>query len=58
MMRSYVVSMSWMVIYEYEELGGALNLNSTKLPRPWSEWESSPQGKIPIVEPRIEPGTS
>ena len=31
----------------------AFNLNSTNLPRP-----SSPSGKIPTVEPGIEPGTS
>ena len=38
--------------------GGALNLNSTNLPRPWSPQESSPSRKIPTVEPGIEPGTS
>ena len=36
----------------------ALNLISTNLPRPWSPRESSPSGKIPTVEPGIEPGTS
>jgi hypothetical protein len=41
--------MRWMVICEYKVLGGALNLKSTNLPRP---------GKIPMVEPGIEPGTS
>jgi hypothetical protein len=30
MRRSYVVPMRWMVIYEYEVTGGALNLSSTK----------------------------
>jgi hypothetical protein len=43
--------MRWMVIYEYEVPGGALNLNSTKLPKgifpfkeksPWQNWESNP----------------
>jgi hypothetical protein len=58
MRRSYVVPMRWMVIYKYEVPGEALNLNSTRLPRPWSPWESSLQGKIPMVEPGIEPGTS
>jgi hypothetical protein len=29
MRRGYVVSMRWMVIYEYAVPGGALNLNST-----------------------------
>jgi hypothetical protein len=47
-----------MVIYEYEVKGGALNLNSTKLPRPWAPWGFSLQGKIPMAEPGIEPGTS
>jgi len=37
--------------------GGPLNLNSTNLPRPWSPRESSPSGKIPTVEPGIEPET-
>jgi hypothetical protein len=32
--RIYIVLMRWMVIYEYEVPGGALNLSSTKLPRP------------------------
>ena len=40
------------------DIGGLLTLNSTNLPRPWSPWESSPSGKIPKVEPGIEPGTS
>ena len=38
--------------------GGPLNLNSTNLPGLWSSQESSPSGKIPTVEPGIEPGTS
>jgi hypothetical protein len=42
---SYVVPMRWMVIYGYEVPGGALNLSSTKLLRPWSSWESSPSSK-------------
>jgi hypothetical protein len=50
--------MRWMVIYEYEVPGGALNLNSNKRPRPWSPWGSSPSRKNPIAEPGIEPGTS
>jgi len=29
-----------------------------QLPKPWSPRESSPSGKIPTVEPGIEPGTS
>jgi hypothetical protein len=58
MRRNYVVPMRWMVIYDYEVAGGALNLSSTKLSGPWSPWESSLQGKIPMVQPGIEPGTS
>ena len=38
--------------------GGPLNLNSTNLSWPWSPQESSFSGKIPTVEPGIEPGTS
>jgi hypothetical protein len=34
------------------------NLSSTKLPRPWLTWESSPSRKNPMAEPGIEPGTS
>jgi hypothetical protein len=47
MRRSYVVTVRWMVIYEYEVPGGALNLNFTKLPRPCSPWGSSPSRKNP-----------
>jgi hypothetical protein len=47
MRRSYVVLMRWMVIYGYGVPGGTLNLISTKLPRPWSPWESSPSRKNP-----------
>jgi hypothetical protein len=32
MRRGYVVPMRWMVIFEYEVPGGALNLNSTNYP--------------------------
>jgi hypothetical protein len=45
MRRNYVVLMRWMVIYEYEVPGGALNPSFAKLPRPWSPWESSPSRK-------------
>ena len=48
----------WVVIEEDVVQGGALNLNSTNLPRPWSPWESSPSRKIRTVEPGIEPATS
>jgi hypothetical protein len=43
----YVVPTRWMVIYEYGEPEEALNLNSTKLPRPRSPWESSSSRKNP-----------
>ena len=48
----------WVVIEEDVLPGGALNLNSTNLLRPWSPRESSPSRKIPTVEPEIDPGTS
>jgi hypothetical protein len=61
MRRIYVAPMRWMVIYEYEVPGGALNLNSTKLPRSWSPSGSSLSRKIPYgragyyleIKPRI-----
>ena len=39
----------WVVIEEDVVPGGALNLNSTDLPRPWSPRESSPSRKISTV---------
>ena len=36
---------AWGVIEEVVVSGGALNLNSTNLPRPWSPRESSPSSK-------------
>jgi hypothetical protein len=45
--RSYVVTVRWMVIYEYEIPGETLNLSSTNLPRPCSPWESSPLRRNP-----------
>ena len=48
----------WVVIEEDVVPGGAVNLNYTNLPRPWSPRESSPSRKIPTVEPGIETGTS
>jgi hypothetical protein len=52
--------MRWMVICEYEVPGGALNLSSTELPYPdHGHHGNLPlQGKIPMAEPGIEPGTS
>jgi hypothetical protein len=52
MRRSYVVPMRWMVIYEYEVPGGALNLSSAKHRH---QGNLPLQGKIPMVEPGIEP---
>jgi hypothetical protein len=49
--------MRWRVIYEYEVPGGALNLNSTKLSRPWGS-SLSREKIIPMAEPGIEPGIS
>jgi hypothetical protein len=34
-------------VYGYKVPGGALNLSSTELPRPWSPMESSPSRKNP-----------
>jgi hypothetical protein len=56
MRRGYVVLMRWMVIYEYGVPGGALNLNSTNYPD--HGHHGDPQGKIPMVEPGMKPGTS
>jgi hypothetical protein len=56
MRRSYVVPMRWMVIYEYELQGGALNLSSTNYPDHGHHGDLPLQGRIPMVEPGIEPG--
>jgi hypothetical protein len=48
--------MKWMMIYECEVPGEALNLSYTELPRPWSAWESSPSRKNLLAELGIEPG--
>jgi hypothetical protein len=45
-------------IYEYEVPGGALNLKSTNYPDHDRQRDLPLQGKIPIAEPGIEPGTS
>jgi hypothetical protein len=56
MRRGYVVPMRWMVIYEYEVPGGALNLSTTQT---MVTMEIFPfKKKIPMVEPGIEQGTS
>jgi hypothetical protein len=48
----------WMVIYEYEVPGGALNLNSTNYPDHGHHGNLSLQRKIPMAEPGIKPRTS
>jgi hypothetical protein len=58
MTRSYVVPMRWMVIYEYEVPGEALNLKSTNNPGHGRQEDLPPQGKIPMAEPGFDPGTS
>jgi hypothetical protein len=53
--------MRWMVIYEYGVPGGALNLNSINYPDHGHHGDPRIlpyQGKFPMVEPGIEPGTS
>jgi hypothetical protein len=50
--------MRWMVIYEYEVLGEALNLSSTNYPDHGHHGNLPLQGKILMVEPGIEPRTS
>jgi hypothetical protein len=51
--------MKWMVIYEYEVPGGALNLNSTtKYPDHGRQGDLPLQGEILMAEPGKEPGTS
>jgi hypothetical protein len=58
MRHSYVVPMRWMVIYEYEVPGGALNLKYTNYPDHGCQGDLLLQGKIPMAEAGIEPGTS
>jgi hypothetical protein len=58
MRRGYVISMSWMVIYEYEVPGGSLTQVLLNYPDLGHHGKLHPQGKIPMVKPGIEPGTS
>jgi hypothetical protein len=46
------------MIYEREVPGGALNLNSTGYPDHGRYGDLPLQGKIPTIEPGVEPGTS
>jgi hypothetical protein len=55
MRRSYVVSMWWMVIHEYEVPGGALTQVLLNYPDYGHHGNLPIQGKIPMVEPGIEP---
>ena len=45
-------------VLEDEIPGGALSLNLLTYPDHGHHWNLSLQGKIPMVEPAIEPGTS
>jgi hypothetical protein len=56
MRRSYVVPMRWMMIYEVPR--GALNQVLLNYPDHGHNGNLPLQGKIPMVEPGIEPGTS
>jgi hypothetical protein len=47
--------MRWIYEYEYEVPGGVLNLSSLNYP---DHGNLPLQGKIPMVDPGIEPGTS
>jgi hypothetical protein len=58
MRGSYVFPMRWMVKYEYEVPGGTLNLKSTNYSDHGGQGDLPLQGKIPMAEPGIEPGTS
>jgi hypothetical protein len=58
MRRSYVFPIKWMVIYEYEVPGGALNVSSSNYPDHGHNGDLPLQGKIPMVESGIEPETS
>jgi hypothetical protein len=58
MRRSYVVLMRWMVIYGYGVPGGALNLNCTTTHTMVTMGILLYQGKIPMLELGIKPGTS
>jgi hypothetical protein len=50
--------MRWKMIYEYEVPGGGLNLNSTSYPNHGHHGNLPLQGKIPMAEQGIKPGTS
>jgi hypothetical protein len=50
--------MRWMVIYEYEVPGGALNQVILHYPYHGHHGKLPLQGKITMVEPGIEPGAS
>jgi hypothetical protein len=50
--------MRWMVIYEYNVPGGALNLDLINYPYHGHHGDLLLQEKIPMLEPGIEFGTS
>jgi hypothetical protein len=58
MRHGYVVPMRWMVIHEYGIPGGALNLTYTNYPEHGTMGILPCQGKIPMIESGIKPGTS
>jgi hypothetical protein len=58
MRLSYVFPMRWMVIYEYEVPGGALNLNSSNYTDHGHHGDLPLQGKILMAKPGIETRTS
>jgi hypothetical protein len=59
MRRSYVVPMMWMVIYGYEVPGGGLKTHDLlNYPDHGLHGNLPLKGKIPVVEPGIELGTS
>jgi hypothetical protein len=58
MRRGYVVLMMWMVIYRCGVPGGDLNLNYTKYTDHGHRGNPPLSGKILMLEPGIEPGTS
>jgi hypothetical protein len=55
MKHSYVVSMRWMVIYEYKVPGEALNLNYTNYPGHGHRGDLPLQGKNLLAEPGSNP---
>jgi hypothetical protein len=53
MRRSYVIPMRWIVIYEYEVPGGALNLKSTQTMVAMGIFPFKEKKEISMAEPGI-----